>query len=87
MTSKGIMLNFSTKPGHITLEMLDKMDTIHQGHFSNIKADFIHEDKVRYRVSLSRMLVADGEPFPNRVIIQRKAINSEWEVVSTYQAK
>jgi len=64
-----------------SLAELEELPTLSEGQFDNLKV----ETSTR-RVWLSRCGVADGEPYPNKVTVER-LINGRWEVETTYQAK
>ena len=64
----------------LTLEYLEKLPTLHSGHFDNLK---IKEGDVQ--VWLSRMTVADGMPYDNQVTVE-KLVNGVWTTVDEYPA-
>lgn len=64
-----------------TLEELEALPTQCVGQADDLK---IEGDGVR--VWLSRCGVADGEPYENKVTVE-KWIHLYWETVETYQAK
>lgn len=63
-----------------SLKELQAMPTIEQGHFDNLK---VQTDTTK--VWLSRCTVADGEPYNNKVTIE-KLVRGAWTDVETYQA-
>lgn len=63
-----------------TLTELEKLPTLHQGHFDNLK---IKDGNVR--VWLSRMTVADGMEYNNQVTVEN-LINGNWVTVAKYEA-
>lgn len=64
-----------------TLQELEKMPTLCVGQADDLKYE---EDGVR--VWLSRCGVEDGEPYDNKVTVE-KWIHLCWETVEEYQAK
>ena len=64
-----------------TLQELERMKTLCVGQADNLKYE---EDYVR--VWLSRCGVEDGEPYDNKVTVE-KWVNLQWKEVETYQAK
>jgi hypothetical protein len=64
-----------------TLAELQSMQTVHQGHFDDVKFE-----NSKYRVLLSRCKIADGMPYDNQVTVLEK-INNEWETIDQYEAK
>lgn len=64
-----------------TLKELQAMETISQGHFSNLKIETENT-----RVWLSRMTVEDGAEANNMVTIE-KLIDGRWETVEEYPAR
>lgn len=64
-----------------TLKELERMPTVHEGHFDNVKFD---DGKIK--VSLSRMTVADGMPYDNQVTVE-KLIKGKWKTVDEYKAR
>lgn len=68
---------------HFTLNELEALPTLSQGHTDNLK----YEDlDVGVRVWLSRCGVEDGEPYPNKVTVER-LVDGRWEAVEQYEAK
>lgn len=68
-----------------TLEQLEKMPTLHQGHTDNLKWE--SNDKKQVRVWLSRMTKEDGMPYDNQVIVEQYNQKSgRWEVIDEYEA-
>jgi hypothetical protein len=52
------------------------------------QADSLKVEKIGVRVWLSRCTVADGEPFDNKVTVERfHARSGEWREAYTYQAE
>lgn len=64
-----------------TLTELENMPTITQGQFSNMKYD-----DGETKILLSRCTIEDGEPYNNKVTVE-KLINGNWTITETYQAK
>ena len=64
-----------------TLQELERMPTLCVGQADDLK---VEEDGVR--VWLSRCSVEDGEPYDNKVTVE-KWVNLRWTVVEEYQAK
>ena len=64
-----------------TLAELEAMPTLSTGHTDDLKVD-----TGRTRVWLSRCTVADGEPYNNKVAIERLK-GGRWVETSTYQAR
>lgn len=62
-----------------TAEQLEEMETIHEGHYDNLKID-----TGSMRVWLSRMTVADGMPYNNQVTIEILE-NGQWVTVDKYE--
>lgn len=50
------------------------------------QADDLKIDTGKTRIWLSRCTVEDGEPYDNKVTVE-KLINGKWEIVETYQAQ
>jgi hypothetical protein len=67
-----------------SLEFLENLPTITTAQSSDLKID-THESMGRFRYWLSRCTVADGEPYDNKVTIER-LLNGRWTVIDTYQA-
>lgn len=65
---------------HYNLSELQQMPTLSVGQADNLKVDTGTE-----RLWLSRCTVADGEPYNNKVTIE-KLINGVWTEVQTYPA-
>ena len=63
-----------------TLKHLESLTTICTGHADDLKID--NSDT---RVWLSRCGVEDGEPYPNKVTVER-LFDGEWVVDDFYQA-
>jgi len=66
---------------YYTLEELENMPTLHQGHCDNVKYD-----DGKTRVLLSRMTIEDGMEYNNQVTIE-KLKREGWVTVAQYQAK
>jgi hypothetical protein len=49
------------------------------------QADSLKVDNGNYRVWLSRCTVADGEPYPNKVTVERR-VNDKWVQERPYEA-
>lgn len=64
-----------------TLKQLKNKPTITVGHFDNLKVQ--GKD---FRVWLSRCTVQDGEPYNNKVTVER-LVNGCWVESETYQAR
>lgn len=64
-----------------TLEELESLPTLSVG-----QADDLKVDTGNTRVWLSRCSVEDGEPYDNKVTVERLA-EGRWVEVETYQAK
>lgn len=64
-----------------TLQELQRMKTLCVGQADDLKYE---GDGVR--VWLSRCGVKDGEPYENKVTVE-KWVNLQWKAVKTYQAK
>lgn len=62
---------------------LEDMPTLSVGQADDLKAEGEDEDGP-YRVWLSRCGVADGEPYPNKVTVER-CRNGRWEEDETYR--
>ena len=68
--------------GEYSLAFLESLPTRGDSHFDNLKID-----KYPYRVWLSRCDVASGEPFPNKVTVEKCNIETgTWRNVREYQA-
>jgi hypothetical protein len=67
-----------------TLEELEAMPTLCVGQAADLKVESDEGDGIR--IWLSRCGVADGEPYENKVSVE-KYVNLRWQEVSTYQAK
>jgi hypothetical protein len=65
---------------HVPLAELEAMPTITQGQADDLKIDNGDE-----RVWLSRCTTEDGEPYDNRVTIER-LIDGSWQEVEYFQA-
>lgn len=72
--------NDGEEHGSYTVEELDAMPTISQGHMDNLKVD---DGKVR--VWLSRMTVADGMEYDNQVTVE-ELVEGIWTTINEYQA-
>lgn len=64
-----------------TLAELESMETRFAGHTDDMK---YHDGT--YQVWLSRMTVADGEPYNNKVTVERLEAG-RWVLVDEYQAR
>jgi hypothetical protein len=64
-----------------SLEELEKLKTLYVGQCDDLKID-----EGDTRVWLSRCTVEDGEPYNNKVSIE-KLIKGKWEVVEEYPAR
>lgn len=64
-----------------TLAELEALETINSGQCDDLKVD-----TGTCRVWLSRCSVADGEPYANKVTVER-LVSGRWECVETYQAR
>ena len=63
-----------------TLDELKNLPTIHSGQFSDLKSET--DDT---RIWLSRSTTEDGEPYNNKVTIE-KFIDGTWIITEEYQA-
>jgi hypothetical protein len=63
-----------------TLSELKNLPTLHSGQFSDLKAET--DDT---RIWLSRSTTEDGEPYNNKVTIE-KFIDGTWIITEEYQA-
>ena len=64
---------------HFTAEELEKMPTLAVGQADNLKVD-----DGKQRVWLSRCTIADGEPFNNKVTVE-KLSNGKWLETAVYE--
>ena len=64
-----------------SLDALQSMPTLSRGQSSDLKIDTGFR-----RVWLSRCSIEDGEPYNNKVTIER-LVSGIWETIVTYQAK
>lgn len=62
-----------------TAQELSELPTLSSGYTGNLKID----DGER-RVWLERTTVSDGEPYENKVTIERLSSNGRWTTVDTY---
>ena len=62
-----------------TAAYLHTLPTLNSGHFDNLKID---DGDVR--VWLSRCSTADGEPYDNKITIER-LVEGKWRVQSVYE--
>lgn len=62
-----------------TLEELNSMQTLSQGHMDDLKYD-----DGQYRVWLSRMTVEDGAQYNNQVTVE-KLIDGRWKIIEAYE--
>lgn len=74
---------------HYTLAELEDMPTLSLGQTDDLKAE--NEDT---RIWLSRLSTEDGEPYNNKVTIERleedfreNRLSSQWVTKETYEAK
>ena len=65
-----------------TLEELQKLPTLCVGQVDNLKIE-----TPTMRVWLSRVTVADGQPYDNQVTIERLGVNGIWCTDYVYEAK
>lgn len=65
-----------------SLAELKAMPTLHQGQYDDLKAEFDH-----VRVWLSRMTVADGQPYNNQVTVEDVDASGKRVTIDTYEAK
>jgi NAD(P)H-flavin reductase len=63
-----------------SLQELENRPTLRVGQYANLKVD-----NSKRRVWLSRMSVEDGEPFNNKVTVER-LIEGRWIEVESYEA-
>mgnify|MGYP001168726748 CR=1 FL=1 len=63
-----------------TAAQLRSMPTLATGQADDLKVERAHT-----RVWLSRCTVADGEPFNNKVTVERQGALGRWEVRDVYQ--
>lgn len=70
-----------TMTDHFSLQELEAMPLISQGHTDNL---LIHEGDTK--VWLSRMTTEDGMPFNNAVTVER-LIDGCWVEVEVYEAR
>lgn len=66
-----------------SLAQLQALPTISEAQASDLKVED-HESGLRHW--LSRCSVADGEPYDNKVTVE-KFENGRWRLLSTYQAR
>jgi len=71
----------TTTTNHYSLQELNKMDTIMEGHSEDLKYD-----KKHIRIWLSRMTIEDGMTYNNEVSVEVR-VNDQWSIVDTYEAK
>ncbi len=64
-----------------TLNELQNLPNLGDSHFDNLKIETKNS-----RVWLSRCTVDDGEPYNNKVTVER-LVNGNWKIIQTYQAK
>jgi hypothetical protein len=64
-----------------SLSEIERIPTIHQGQYDNLKVD-----TGRVRVWLSRLTVEDGQPYNNQVTVERLT-DGRWETVEEYEAR
>lgn len=64
-----------------SLDVLQSMPTLATGKAANLKIDTGFR-----RVWLSRCTIEDGEPYNNKVTIER-LVSGAWKIICTYQAK
>jgi len=64
---------------HYTASELEDMETIHSGQYDNLKIDTGLK-----RVWLSRLTVADGQPYDNQVTVE-SLIDGRWIKTQEYQ--
>ncbi len=65
-----------------TLKQLEAMETVHKGHFDDLKFD-----NGVIQIWLSRMTIEDGMPYNNQVIESWCLNTGEWLLVNKYEAK
>ena len=75
------MSNEKNPSGRYSLEQIQSMPTIHQGHYDNLKAETFNS-----RLWLSRMTVKDGMPYDNQVT-EEALVGGKWITVEEYEAK
>lgn len=62
-----------------TASELDDMETIHSGQYDNLKIDTGAK-----RVWLSRLTVADGQPYDNQITVER-LVDGRWVTAEEYE--
>jgi hypothetical protein len=65
-----------------SLQELEQMKTIGEGHFDDLKVST--EDT---RVWLSRMTINDGMPYNHQVTVSKLDKEYNWKIAEQYQAK
>jgi hypothetical protein len=66
-----------------TLEELENMETISQGHMEDLKFD-----NGSIKIWLSRMTKEDGMPYDNQVTVEfYNPKNYKWETIDEYEAR
>jgi hypothetical protein len=66
----------------ISLAELENMPTLHQGQADDCKIET--DDQ---RVWLSRCTVEDGEPWNNKVTVERRLADGSWVTAETWEAR
>jgi len=66
---------------HYTLEQLENLEDLCIG-----QADTLKIETADTRVWLSRCTIEDGEPYNNKVTLE-KCVNGNWRTVDTYPAE
>jgi len=68
--------------GKYTLAELEAMTTLSVGQADDLKVETFDT-----RIWLSRCSVEDGEPYNNKVSVERRMRDGKWVIVEVYQAK
>lgn len=69
---------------HLRTQELVDTSTISVGHVADLKIDKV-VGKYRWRIWLSRLVVTDGVPYPNMVMIEA-LVNGNWKFIKQYKA-
>lgn len=69
-----------------TLNELETLPTLCVGQADNLKVEG-EDNNGRYRIWLSRCGIADGEPYENKVTVERCDSSGQWFDSQTYPAK
>lgn len=72
----------TVKPERYTLAELQALDTLHGGQYDDLKVE-----EGTLRVWLSRMTVADGQPYNNQVTVEDVDAAGRRETIDEYEAK